>query len=69
MMADYHKWLSRIKSRIQRAQIKAAISVNREMLNLYWDIGKMIVKKQSISGWGDFIIEKISKDLKKNILI
>ncbi len=62
---EYISFLSDIKNKIKQAQIKAAIKVNEELLRLYWDIAKMIVAKQKESKWGDGIIEKISKDLKK----
>jgi len=62
---DYISFLNEIKNKIKKAQIKAAIKVNEELLRLYWDIAKMIVSKQKESKWGDGIIEKISNDLKK----
>jgi predicted nuclease of restriction endonuclease-like (RecB) superfamily len=62
---EYGKWLARIKGRIQATQIKAAVAVNRELLALYWDIGKMIVEKQENAGWGDFVLEHVARDLKK----
>lgn len=57
--------LEDIKSRIQAAQIKAALSVNRELIELYWDIGGSIVKRQRKEGWGKSIVEKLSRDIKK----
>jgi hypothetical protein len=39
---QYKKWIVELKDKIQTAQIKAAIAVNRELLNLYWDLGKEI---------------------------
>lgn len=51
------------KIRIQQAQIKAALSVNRELLNLYWDLGKRIVEKQKETAWGDYFIKQLSVDL------
>ena len=38
----YVKWVNEIKHKIQSAQLKAAISVNQELLKLYWEIGKSI---------------------------
>lgn len=40
---DYLNWISSLKERIRSAQIKAAIAVNDELINLYWEIGKSIV--------------------------
>jgi predicted nuclease of restriction endonuclease-like (RecB) superfamily len=60
---EYIKWFSDIKSKIQQRQIKAAIKVNTELLDLYWDLGQTIVEKQSHAKWGDGIISRLSKDL------
>jgi len=61
--AAYKDFIHRIKSEIQTAQIKAAVSVNRELLKLYWFIGSQIVEKQKSSSWGDGLIKQISRDL------
>ena len=53
---EYQKFLVQIKSRIQTAQIKAVLSVNAELIYLYWDIGRMIEKRQKTEGWGIGII-------------
>ncbi len=50
---DYRKWIVAIKSRVQSAQLKAAVSVNRELLQLYWFLGNQIVEKQELAKWGD----------------
>ena len=60
---DYAVWLKEIKAKIQSAQIKAAVHVNTGLLYLYWDLGKMIVEKQSKSKWGDGVVKQLSKDL------
>jgi predicted nuclease of restriction endonuclease-like (RecB) superfamily len=57
--------LKDIKSRIRSAQIKAAISVNRELIELYWDIGKLITARQKKEGWGKSVVERLSSDLRK----
>jgi predicted nuclease of restriction endonuclease-like (RecB) superfamily len=44
--------------------LKAAISVNKELLSLYWDIGKSISSKFIQSKWGSSVVEKLSTDLK-----
>ena len=61
---EYLDWLNDLKSRIQKTQIKAALSVNSEMIKLYWDIGKDLYEKQKDKGWGNSIVENLSKDLK-----
>jgi len=63
--AEYFSILSEIKTKIQSAQIKAAIAVNQELLSLYWDIGKIIYLKQKDGKYGDSIVEMLAEDLKK----
>jgi predicted nuclease of restriction endonuclease-like (RecB) superfamily len=65
--ADYIEWLNSIKAQIHQAQIKAVLSVNSELINLYWEIGKSIVEKQEIKNWGNSVVEKLSNDLKNQL--
>jgi predicted nuclease of restriction endonuclease-like (RecB) superfamily len=60
---EYRNLISDLKNRIQAAQIKAAVTVNTQLIALYWDIGRQIAQKQQASGWGDAVIEQIAKDL------
>jgi predicted nuclease of restriction endonuclease-like (RecB) superfamily len=60
---DYFITLNEIKEKIRNSQIKATISVNKELIKLYLNIGKIIVDKQKNSNWGDSIISILSKDL------
>lgn len=60
---DYKVFIQDIKKRIQTAQIKAAVSVNQEMLCLYWDLAERIVAKQQESAWGDGFLVQMSRDL------
>jgi predicted nuclease of restriction endonuclease-like (RecB) superfamily len=62
---EYLQVLNDIKSRIRSARIKATHAVNRELIELYWKIGKIIVEKQSQLGWGKAIVETLSKDIRK----
>ncbi len=62
--ADYKNFINEIKTKIQQSQIKAAVSVNVEMLKLYWFIGSGIVVKQKTANWGDGLLKQISRDLK-----
>src|SRR3989344_7123615 len=63
--SEYLSLLAEIKNKVKSAQIKAAISVNRELLKLYWDIGKTIAEKQSRGKWGDSIVDALAEDLRK----
>jgi len=61
--SDYHAFVKEIKEKIQQAQLKAMQAVNRELINLYTEIGQMIVDKQEKLGWGKSVVENLSKDL------
>lgn len=60
---EYKIWLADIKERVRSAQIKAALSVNTELLKLYWSIGTDIVIRQKNSKWGDSLLLRLSRDL------
>ncbi len=59
----YGKFLSALKGRIRAAQVKAALSANRGLIRLYWDIGKGIAERQEKQGWGQGVVERLSLDL------
>lgn len=59
----YAKFLASIKRDVANARIKAALSVNSELVRLYWSIGKQIVEMQEKEGWGTKVIERLSSDL------
>ncbi len=61
---SYRVWLEQLKSKIQSAQLKAATSVNSQLLQLYWELGKDIVQKQQQAKWGDAVLEQLSIDLR-----
>ncbi len=60
----YRLWIKQLKSEIQRAQIKATFSVNKQLLELYWKIGKSISEKINFEKWGTSVVENLSRDLK-----
>ncbi len=62
---EYILWVKELKGLIASSQIKAAISVNRELLTLYWHIGKSISEKVEKMNWGSSVVEELSIDLKK----
>ena len=59
---NYVHWFGEIKNRIRSSQQKAALAVNRELLDLYWFIGEALVAKQT--EWGDKFIDNLARDLK-----
>lgn len=61
--SDYIVLLKEIKDRIRSAQYEALKAVNRELISLYWDIGRMIVERQRKEKWGKSVVEKLSQDL------
>jgi len=63
--SDYETFLVEIKERIRQAQYDALKTVNKELIKLYRDIGKMIVEKQKKYGWGKSIVENLARDLQK----
>ena len=60
---SYYDLLARLKSQIETAQVRAALSVNRELVLLYWGIGKEILSRQKEEGWGTGVIVRLAKDL------
>ena len=59
----YLPLLEELKNRIRTAQTRAAISVNRELVGLYWQIGLQILSAQKMQGWGTKVVKKLSADL------
>lgn len=62
----YIETLNLLKDRIKTAQMKAVVSVNTEMICLYWEIGKTILDRQKQEGWGTKVIDNLSADLSKS---
>lgn len=61
---DYAPWLATLKTRIHAAQQRASLAVNRELVSLYWQIGRDILERQRNEGWGAKIIERLAQDLR-----
>lgn len=61
--SSYESFLRDLKSRIQTAQVRAALAVNRELVLLYWQIGQDILLRQEQQGWGTKVITRLAKDL------
>jgi predicted nuclease of restriction endonuclease-like (RecB) superfamily len=60
---DYGHWLADLKQRIQSTQQRATLSVNRELILLYWQIGRDILERQGAQGWGAKVIDQLARDL------
>lgn len=64
VLKEYNTFFKEIKEKILASQVKAALAVNHELINLYWDIGSKIHLKQQDEGWGAKTIENLAKELK-----
>lgn len=62
--AGYADWLVDLKTRIHTAQQRAMLAVNRELVLLYWQIGRDILERQAKQGWGAKVIERLGHDLR-----
>src|SRR5258706_1755456 len=63
---DYARLLDELRTRIRTAQVKAALSVNRELIDLYWHIGRSIVERQQSEGWGKSIVDRLARDIQQS---
>jgi predicted nuclease of restriction endonuclease-like (RecB) superfamily len=61
---SYSDWLGELKARIHSAQQRATLAVNRELVLLYWQIGKDILDRQHEQGWGSKVIDRLAHDLR-----
>ena len=64
---DYKELVREVKERVYGAQYEALKAVNKELIALYWDIGKLIVGRQKKYGWGKAIVEYALRDTAKPI--
>lgn len=58
---EYKNWLKDLKAKVRSVQLKASTAVNAVLIEFYWDLGKMIVEKQT--QYGSKFLEKLSADL------
>lgn len=62
---DYVVLFAEVKERVRAAQYQALRAVNRELVGLYWDIGRMIVERQTNAEHGAAIAERLAEDLRR----
>lgn len=62
---DYASLLAEVKERVRSAHHLALKAVNKQLVGLYWDIGRMIVERQADEGWGQSVVEKLAGDLRE----
>lgn len=63
--AGYVAILADLKDQIRAARLKAGLAVNRELVLLYWRIGRQILEQQCLEGWGSKVIDRRSLDLRR----
>jgi len=61
---QYLSFLEDVRDRIQHTQIRVVKSANRELIELYWSLGQLIVEKQEAFGWGKSVVEQLATDLR-----
>jgi predicted nuclease of restriction endonuclease-like (RecB) superfamily len=61
---EYAQFVAELKARIHAARICAARAVNRDLILLYWDIGRALVEKQQYLGWGEAVVARLAADLR-----
>lgn len=66
-MNNYPVLLKEVKDRIRRAQIRAAMSANAEMLLMYWDVGRIIDEQRKVEGWGAKVIQRLALDIRNDL--
>lgn len=63
---NYRLFLSDIKNRLRASQMHAALSVNKELIKFYWELGSEIIKCQKQYQWGEKFLEQLSHDLRQS---
>jgi predicted nuclease of restriction endonuclease-like (RecB) superfamily len=61
---NYKQLLASIKQQVKSAQAKAALAVNSSLIQLYWNMGKMIADNQALFEGRNNYVEQLAKDLR-----
>jgi predicted nuclease of restriction endonuclease-like (RecB) superfamily len=61
--AAYQQFVAEVKKRIRQAQYQALKAVNKEQIQLYWELGRLIVERQQQHAWGKSIVENLAREL------
>ena len=64
---NYIQWVKDLSKRYRRSQIKAAVKVNQEMLQFYWELGRDFVKRDAENYYGSKFYATLSRDLKEEL--
>lgn len=63
--AGYAELLEGLKGDIRTTRVRAAVAANREMIALYWRIGRAVVERQAGETWGTRVLERLAADLRR----
>ena len=66
LFSDYPVFLYEIRERIRSAQVRASFAVNRELILLYWNVGRLINSVQDSVGWGKGVIPRLARDIRND---
>jgi len=66
-LIHYADLLGQIKQRIRQGQARAVMAANAEMIDTYWDVGRMIIDRQKLEGWGAGVIPRLSRDIRNEL--
>lgn len=64
--SDYSATLKAIQQRVQQERARVVLSANAALIQLYWDIGRLILERQSRAGWGAKVIDRLGRDLRNS---
>lgn len=64
-LVGYSDLLARLKDRVRQTQFRAARAANIEVMRLYWSIGREILDRQTVDGWGSKVVARLAADLKR----
>ena len=62
--APYSDLLAQIKAQVLQSRVQAARKINTELITMYWNIGRLILDRQTSEGWGSKVIDQIAADLR-----
>ena len=65
---QFKDFITGIKTKILSSQYEALKAVNKELISLYWDIGRTILEKQEAFGWGKSVVKSVSQELQKEFV-
>lgn len=64
---DFSRLLKEVKARIQQSQMRAVLTINAELVQLYWDVGRLIDRRQKQEGWGAGVIPRLARELRNEL--